>query len=461
MKRINLFIQALLAVIIFIMVISVLSININSIKLQNLMLVFFASIVLGFIAVKVNRCSHKIFIIMLILISAAAYTAWNLYALTVPVSDYKVIFQGASKIINGTFSGESFNKTSYFYFYNYQIGYTAYIALIMKIFGQNILYFKILEGLYMILTSIMVYKIVNKISTRDAAALAALYYALYIPNIMGSSIINNQHISTLMLCICLYFIVKDKKSYDAALGGIMLGFTQVFRPIAIIIIIAVFMVYAYNMIKNKKYTSYFKKFAVFIIAYMIVVKSFDAALVNLNISPGPISKSNAKYFKFVLGLKGGGLYNIPDKNAEKTKVYFDLKTLNFNYDKYNEECIKFIKASLKDYKNTLLYIKNKMTIFMGSSDNQYYFALSQDKINNNIYYLVHLGNVQYMFLLVCALIALLIKLKNPKDNIDIFSILIIGFVLVHIFIEVQPRYRYEIYVFLAVLTSQFLEKVMF
>lgn len=285
-----------------------------------------------------------------------------------------------------------------------------------------------------------------------------MLYAMYIPNIMGASVINNQHISTLLLCLCLYFIIKSTTK-SLVFAGILLGFTQILRPIAPIIIIGFSIVYIHKMIKEKSYCELLKKYIIFIVAFIIIVKLFDTAVMKSNISPSPISKSNAKYFKFVLGLKGSGVYNIPTENARKTQVYFDLKTLNFDYNKYNEECIKVIQSSLINYKSTMPFLINKMYHFMGYTDNQYGFALTKTKMNTYISTLVKAGDVQYIFLLICTLISLILKFKNNTNTIDIFSLLIIGFIFIHILIETQPRYRYEIYVFIHILASEFIGTV--
>lgn len=186
-----------------------------------IMAVLIFTIIIVYAALKLNRYSSKAYILVLVFMSFTMYFLWNIYASTEPISDYKVIFQGAERIINGSFREESFNKSSYFYFYNYQIGYTSYIALIMEIFGNKLLWFKLFDWFYMTLTSIILYKLINKISTKDAAAVGSIFYALYIPNIIGSSVVNNQHISTLFLCLALYFIIRAERLYDVALSGVI------------------------------------------------------------------------------------------------------------------------------------------------------------------------------------------------------------------------------------------------
>ena len=42
----------------------------------------------------------------------------------------------------------SFDKTNYFYFYNFQTGFVMYLALVIKIFGSHLIFLKIFEILF-------------------------------------------------------------------------------------------------------------------------------------------------------------------------------------------------------------------------------------------------------------------------------------------------------------------------
>ncbi len=458
--KLNKLILFICVVIVLLMIFSYYSLNKSNINILKTILILISYLGIILISIKLNRYSNKLFFIVLIASSALIYFAWNNYAMTIPVSDYEVLLGGAKEILNGSFAKESFNKLSYFYFYNYQIGYTTYLAFLMKVFGNRIICFKISECITLTLTSIMIYKISEIIFDKDIAAISSVLYMIYIPNIMGSSIINNQHISTVFLCLSLYFMLKATTK-SLLLSGIFLGFTEILRPVAFIVIIAFTIITIHKIIVEKDYFKLSKKYIIFIVSFLFIVKCFDIAAMECRIAPSPISVSNAKYFKFVLGLKGSGIYNIATKNARETQVYFDLKTLNFDYNKYNEKCMVTLDNLVRNYKSTSEFIIDKMYHFMGDADNQYYFALTTSQINNYIFELVNIGNIQYAFLLIGTFIWLIVNLKKSSNDLDILPILIIGFVTVHVFIETQPRYRYEIYVFTDILTSKFLGNVVF
>ena len=57
--------------------------------------------------------------VILFCLSFLAYLIWGVFARSPAVSDYEVLINGAKEVVNGTFSALSFDKTNYFYFYNY------------------------------------------------------------------------------------------------------------------------------------------------------------------------------------------------------------------------------------------------------------------------------------------------------------------------------------------------------
>jgi len=102
-----------------------------------IMLIFFAALTI--FAIKISTKKFLIYIFVP-LISIVACLLWGLYAKTVPTSDYGTLFNGAVKIVTGTFK-DGFDKTNYFYFYNYQIGYATYLAAVMFFFAQKLIWY--------------------------------------------------------------------------------------------------------------------------------------------------------------------------------------------------------------------------------------------------------------------------------------------------------------------------------
>lgn len=358
----------------------------------------------------------------------------------------------------------SFDKTNYFYFYNFQTGFVMYLALVIKIFGSHLIFLKIFEILFMSLTNVFVYKIASKVYTKKIGIISSIIYSLLFFNIAGSSVINNQHFSTLLIILSIYFFIKDKWFYYI-LSGTLVGIANIIRPSSIIILIAFCGFLLWKLLINN-----FKNWKVFLLGFLLIalstfstMKIFDYTLLNLNIVPTSTLSSNAKYFKFVLGIHGNGIYNMPTENAEKTQVYFDLQELNFDYELYNNKCRNFIVNQFtQNTRETLVYIKDKMLVFAGKEDNQIDFSGSIIQNSKSYIFIKYYGYVQYFLLIVFSLLTVIINVKeskfyNTKNNLYqtqiLFEIIFILYFCAHLLIEVQPRYRYDQYLMLAFIAS--------
>ncbi len=421
-------------------------------------LVLIGLVLVSYFAIYMSSKYHKIFLFTLTLIPIISCLLWNIYAKTNPVSDYRVLIEGAIKMASGNFS-DNFDKTNYFYFYNYQVGYAAYLALVIKLLGQTLLGLKIIEVIFITSSVLLIHEITKKLLGYKSAAIASIIYSLFIFNILGSSIINNQHLSALLMLLGLYFFIIGRK-ISVFTSGVVFAIMNDIRPIGIIILIGVAFFTFYEITKEKKWKKHLLKFTIFIISYFITISIINTAFLSLKLTPTPISNSNVPYYKFVIGLgvKNGSLFGYQTVNAKKTNVYFDLKSLNFDYNRYNKECVAFIKERIQDFKNTPNFLIEKMRFFMGEKDHQYTFALKPEALNSSfIKNLTTFGHFQYLFLLLFALLMMIIIIRKKTYELTLIHILFIGFILVHMFVEAQTRYRYEAYIFIIILGAGSIE----
>lgn len=413
---------------------------------------------------KVELKSSRRYKIILFFVSILCYGIYGIYAKTAPVSDYEVLINGAKAMVNGDFPSLSFDKTNYFYFYNFQTGYVVYLAMIMKIFGQRLMFLKIVEIIIMSLTNVLVYDVVSKVYSRKSGVIASLMYAVLLFNIAGSSIINNQHIATFFVILALWLFMRNKIS-TYVLSGLLIGIAMILRPSVIVVAMGCFAFLMWKLLKNDFKKTTRSLIILFLMAVSVfgIVKIFDLMMIKKEIVPNSAVDGNATYFKFMLGLKGEGLYNIPTKNAEKTQVYFDLSKLDFNYQRYNDECKKSILELCKnDFRTIIDFVSNKMILFCGAEDNQIEFAGDSIQRGALAKFMNYYGYVQYILLLVLAVIySVLFIFKEDKLKYEgkeecwnnLFLIVFILFFIAHVFIEVQARYRYEQYLMLTIISA--------
>jgi len=407
------------------------------------------------LATIVHRRGRRLYLVFLVLLSGTICLFWNLYAQTVPVSDYQVLLQGATAIARGTFT-EGADKTSYFYIYNFQIGVAAYLGLIVKLLSDNLTSLKLAEALYLIGSALMLYVLVATAMSASVAAVAAALYATLIVVFTGSSIINNQHASLLLLLIGLYLVLKGAMWHVIA-AGVVFGVMNLIRPIGAVTVAAVCLYFLYQMGTAGRRRQWAVRIPLLAAAFLLAVWAFDIALVHTGIAPDPVSQSHLPYFKVVIGLDDnhGSLFGHETVDARKTSVYFDLQQLGFDYKGYNDAQAQYILQRARDYGSTLSYVARKMWYFVGEKDNQYVFALNGNKLSQRpLIALINVGQAQYVLLLLAALVTVSVRLKRSDDGSALFAILLLTFILAHIPVEAQPRYRYEAYIFVVIFAAE-------
>jgi len=134
------------------------------IKIKNVYLVFFASILLYLSIINIQKIEYKVyyiagivyvigllflfiladkvnnkalFLIGIILISFLLRMIWILIANTRPVSDFYLVNRAAKLILEGSFS--ELKQIEYFNMWVYQLGFSSYCAFLYSVFSVNIL----------------------------------------------------------------------------------------------------------------------------------------------------------------------------------------------------------------------------------------------------------------------------------------------------------------------------------
>lgn len=245
----------------------------------------------------------------------------------------------------------------------------------------------------------------------------------------------------------------------------MVALSTILRPSSIVFLLGFIAFKIWKMFLNKfqNWKEILVCLILLCVSYVSVIKFFDYIVVKMSIVPNSAISANAKYFKFILGLDGKGLYGISTKNAEQTQVYFDLEKLNFDYDLYNEECKNRIsELCFGNFRGTFRRVMKKMLSFCGEYDNQIEFANGniKDSIINDV--IVYYGYIQYVSLLCMCLLAVILRKFINKEKYnkgeynELFKIIFVLFFCAHIFIEVQSRYRYDQYVMISLISAPFL-----
>lgn len=90
-------------------------------------------------------------------------------------------------------------------------------------------------------TTWLVYKITSYVFNEWAGRMAGLLYALYIPSIVLSSLLTNQHIATFLFYLGFYLLITKglTHKYMWIFIGIFLALGDIMRPLGAFVLIAV------------------------------------------------------------------------------------------------------------------------------------------------------------------------------------------------------------------------------
>ena len=374
---------------------------------------------------KIKIKNYLIFIFSLSLIIRII----TIILLKVPVlDDYKTMLDAAISINNNDLS---FLNDFYFKTFSYQLGFTIYESILLKIIN-SITFLQVINSLITSLIVVMIYQIGKTISNEKSAKVVSLLYLLYPYPLYLNSVLTNQHLSILLVLVSIYLILTKKELKYYILSGILLGLANIIRPDGIIIIISL-IIYLLTFIKKKDFKLKLKQLSILIITYLIIISSVST-IVNINYNSN--LKNNSPLWKFYVGLniKNNGMYNEYDQNIffksnnQKELLMSRIKT---DYKKYP---ILFVKKEVIEWSRTNFYIESNMS-----------------KITYKIFEIL---NLTIVFLVLLMFILELYKsINNKNDKAQLLKIILLIYFITYLFIEVSPRYSYNLHIIIFIIIS--------
>lgn len=240
-------------------------------------LFIFINFLLYKFAITIQNKNEKLFKVFILLLSVILYMIWGLYANTTPVSDYKVLYEGAIEILKGNFSVMSFDKTNYFYWWNFQTGYAVYLSIVMRFIGTSLLSMKIYQIIIMSITNFLIYETCKKMFNKKFALITTMLFITFAFIIGGSSIINNQHDSFFFIMLSIFFYTKNDKLFNKFIAGLFIGIAYILRQTVVIVLVAFICFEIWKLFKNQFRN--WKKLVIAIILlfipYYFVINTFD------------------------------------------------------------------------------------------------------------------------------------------------------------------------------------------
>ena len=374
------------------------------------------------------------FIIFLFLFSFIIRLGVIVLVETPVISDFKMMYDAALEIVNGT---DSYKSMSYFITWGYQMGHVLYQAVLLNIIN-SVFFLKFVNCIITSLTVVFVYLISRRICSDRSAKISSILYSIFLFPLLLNTVLTNQFLPVLLILIALYILLninfKKKFIVSSVVVGILLGLSNIFRSETIVIIFSILLYFGFLFITKVDWKKLIVSFLIIFMGYYVVFNGTSLLLKATGVSPSGLDILNSSW-KFVVGF-----------NYESSGMYTDEDASLYSRDSEaaDKEAIKritqFEKIPLHFLKKTKVLWFNSDLSWSISMDEVYYKVLN---IINQIWIIL------FNILAVCSVFRF-VKLKFDKEHVLMCLILLVYFG-VYLLIEVMPRYAYSLQVFEAII----------
>lgn len=427
----------------------------NPLKCLSLFLfiIFIITIILKFKNLFRKLINNKPFFISCIIIGILFRISLLFldYKELVGVGDYQTFFNNASKFC----STNTISQTTYVGLFPFLMPYMIILGSFFKIAGisyKSVVLLNVILDLFIPLFLYLTFK--NKSISKCASILYLLNpVALIWCMVCCPVTLVNFGISLSILVFSILLRNIDNKKFIilSILTGIVMAISNSFRPIMVIMLIAIFLYYIYINMKNKKINvNYLISFILILVSFFTIKNVIFLGMDKIN--QEPVSRTSGWTLYLGSNLNSYGAWYSEPKLDEFLK---NGLTVEETQQEFKELAMERYKSN--GLKNVKLFTA-KFAILTGNIPN-YTSATFSGTININsesILKIIKLTIYLYVFVSITLNILIAVQsLKNRKNiELSIFYMLFyIGIIMSHLFVEVSPRYYMPALIPLCILNS--------
>lgn len=385
------------------------------------------------LSARLSSWQNLLLIVFLILIPRLF---WIFIMPTKPVSDYGCFYSYAQKASQGFLKGYDMTFT----LFRFRFGYSLILAAIFKIFGPTVLVGKIFNVFLSTILGIIIFFLVRYVFDEKSAMLLTFVYAFWPAQIMYNSVLASEHPFIVFFLLGIYFIIKalkEKKSVYAILGGLSIAISNHIRPVAIIVIVAFIVYIAFYFSKTN-----FKLATLSLLSYLATFYTIGYIIFCL---------TNIPVWQTSMGLNLmiGTDYTTYGMNNIKHSIF--AAKYNYDFYKLHSDAMKIgINRIEHETGKFINILPRKHAIIWGDDSFGYFWSTFKVYYNNkfvkfikshpSIFYLI--SQAYYYAILIFIAIGILVCSKKKNTFLIFLNIIFMGYVVAHVFLEVQPRYHY-------------------
>ena len=419
-------------------------------NIYNIVLIIFLILLILFLYkknhIKLERIKFKYIFLILIFLGIGLRLLLLLNTYNYPQSDYQTFYENAIAVSTNI---DDINSR-YISIFPHIGGYIVFLGNIFKLFGSSYNVYIITNIIFDLIGGIFLYKTLENLSSKKAGLIGLtiwmicpiniIWCAFCSPVIIFNSLLNVAFFITSLIIKCDSNNKKKFLTLNLILG-FSLGIANIFRPIMIIYIIAIFIYYLYILIfNNKNVLIYLFAFTLIFIPYFVVN--------NIN----NLSTTNLINEEITSNSVGWNLYigsNISSRGMwyKEASILFREKSYNYSLSATDIQNY-FMKLGLQRYEDNgldnLKLLDSKFNAFherIGSYAYNSYFDILNIKNSNIINLMVMLVTNSFYYLLVIISIFSFKTLYNDKNSKYLICILFfMGVIISHLVMEASPRY---------------------
>lgn len=268
---------------------------------QALLFFVLAVPVFALLAFFAYRYQGPRFLLYLLIIALIARIIGVLILHPTPDSDFLTQYNAAVSITHGNFS---FNRANYFTTYPYQVGFSVYQAILLRLIN-SIWWLRLVNVVLSTASVWLVYALAQKLTaSRFTAQFAGMVYALFATPIAYNGVLTNNIPGTFLTLLSLYLVVQaEKRSLGwlwILLGGLLLSLSNFLRPDGLALFVAIAAYFVFGLF-TPQWRTKLLHIAIIAVAYLGCNAALSGVVKTTGLSPLGMAVQNS-YWKFSVGL---------------------------------------------------------------------------------------------------------------------------------------------------------------
>lgn len=399
------------------------------------------------VTIKIYPLIGKLNIKKILIFAFIIRLLWIILIPTKPFSDFGIMYSYAKDAAAGKYYG--FYGISYFARFAHDSITVLYFSLFYHITGNPLIIIKIFNVMFQTAAVYFIYKLVLELFKDEKKAdFSALLLAIFPPFVMFVSQTASENMAMPFYIACVYYFFKALNSKDSKniyyfiLCGLTLSAANMLRMVGMVLLAA----FAVYLLFYEGYKKFLTKYPVILISFFMLFFIVSQSLVSAGVLENQLWNSKEPAITSILkgtNIEHHGAYNDED-------AMLPIK-LNFDSGAIKIEAEKIIKERLTTTPPLKLagFYVSKLTLQWGCGDYGAvnWTVLSEDQsffanlIKQNMLIINILISLFYIFLLIRAILPIIKKEEIPKE-LYFFYILLMGFILLYLLTEMQPRYAF-------------------